>query len=145
LKTLRHFPSAETEWVLLKVMAEHDAKVRAAALGSLGWWEPLARGEVVAPMRRARLDRHADVRRAAEAAFARLGERQALQWFRLQFAGENSDPIHHAIQATADEGLVLLWPDLDRLADAEDGDVAYHACEALEQLRESMSVSGSLR
>src|SRR5262249_1373877 len=111
----------------------------------LGWWEPLCRTDVVAVMQRARHDRHADVRRAAEAAFARLGERQALQWFRLQFAGEKSDPIHHAIQATADEGLVLLWPDLDRLGDAEGGDWAYHACEALEQLRESLSVSNSLR
>src|SRR5207244_3321166 len=119
LKTLRHFPSAVAERVLITAMAERIPMVRAGALGSLGWWEPVARTEVVAAMRSARHDRHAEVRRAAEAAFARLGERQALQWFRLQFAGENSDPIHHAIQATADEGLVLLWPDLDRLADAE--------------------------
>lgn len=145
LKTLRHFPSADTERVLMKALSDRNPTVRAAALGSLGWWEPVERTAVVAAMRSARRDRNADVRRAAEAAFARLGERQALQWFRLQFAGENSDPIHHAIQTTADEGLVLLWPDLDRLADADDGDVAYHACEALEQLRESMSVSGSFR
>ena len=145
LKTLRHYPSEEAEHVLVKALADGSPSVRCAALGSLGWWEPVRRPEAVAAMRSARHDRHADVRRAAEAAFARLGERQALQWFRLQFTGENSEPIHHAIQVTADEGLVLLWPDLDRLADAEDGDVAYHACEALEQLRESLSVSGSLR
>jgi hypothetical protein len=145
LKTLRHFPSEDAERVLIKAMADRSATVRAAALGSLGWWEPVSRATAVAAMRTARRDRNADVRRAAEAAFARLGERLALQWFRLQFAGENSDPIHHAIQATADEGLMLLWPDLDRLADADDCDVAYHACEALEQLRESLSVSGSLR
>jgi hypothetical protein len=145
LKTLRQFPSEDAERVLIKAMADRSPAIRAAALGSLGWWEPMRRTEVVAVMRNARHDRNGDVRQAAEAAFARLGERKALQWFRLQFAGENSEPIHHAIQATADEGLMLLWPDLDRLADAEDEDVAYHACEALEQLRESLSVSGSLR
>jgi hypothetical protein len=33
---------------------------------------------------------------------------------------------------------MLLWPDLDRLADAEDADVAHHAREALERLCEDM-------
>jgi hypothetical protein len=32
----------------------------------------------------------------------------------------------------------LLWPDLDRLADAEDADVSQHAREALERLCEEM-------
>ena len=38
----------------------------------------------------------------------------------------------------AAEGLTLLWPDLDRLADAEDPDIAIHAREALERLSEEM-------
>ena len=38
----------------------------------------------------------------------------------------------------ADQGLFLLWPDLDRMADADDPDVAHHAREALERLCEDM-------
>ena len=38
--------------------------------------------------------------------------------------------------AVAAEGLTWLWPDLDQLADADDAEVAHHAREALEQLRE---------
>jgi hypothetical protein len=34
----------------------------------------------------------------------------------------------------------LLWPDLDRLADAEDLDVSFQAREALERLREDMEL-----
>jgi hypothetical protein len=86
-----------------------------------------------------------EVQNAAQAALARLGERHALQWFRQKFAGENVAMIHHAVQFVADEGILLLWPDLDRLADAENADVAYHACEALEQLRESCMFPASPR
>jgi hypothetical protein len=35
--------------------------------------------------------------------------------------------------------LILLWPDVDRLADSEAIDVALHACEALERLREELN------
>jgi hypothetical protein len=49
--------------------------------------------------------------------------------------------IHETIQLAASESLTLLWPDLDRLADAEDTDVAHHAREALERLREEMDSS----
>ncbi len=38
----------------------------------------------------------------------------------------------------AAEGLTLLWPDLDRLADSADEDVAHHARESLERLCEDM-------
>jgi HEAT repeat protein len=145
LSVLRHFPSPEAEGILLAAAREQKTEICTAGLGSLGWWEPLRREAVLACLHQARSDRRSEVRRAAEAALARLGERQALQWFRQQFSGECTDPIHHAIQLAADEGVLLLWPDLDHLADAEDADVAYHACEALEQMRESCSFSGSLR
>ena len=46
--------------------------------------------------------------------------------------------VYDTIQAIAAEGLTLLWPDLDRLADAEDSDVAHQACEALERLGEEL-------
>ena len=78
------------------------------------------------------------MRQAARAALARLGERQALQWFRQTLTSEDPQRVHETIQAVAVEGLTLLWPDLDRLADAEDADVAHHAREALERLCEEM-------
>ena len=142
LKVLRRFPSAEAESVLLQGArwARCPSARRPSAVLAGG---NRCRPDVLRALHAARHDAHADLRRAAEAALARLGERQALQWFRHQFAGEQTDPIHHAIQLAADEGVLLLWPELDRLADADDADVAYHACEALEQLREACTFSGS--
>ena len=67
----------------------------------------------------------------------RLG-RLALQWFRQNLTSEDVQRVHEGIQLVATEGLTLLWPDLDRLADAEDTDVAHHAREALERLCEEM-------
>jgi hypothetical protein len=145
LRALKQFPSERSEAILVRAAAGHDAGVIAAALASLGWWEPLRRAEVLACLQRCRFAPQPEVQNAAQAALARLGERHALQWFRQKFAGENPNSIHQAIQCVADEGILLLWPDLDRLADAEDGDVAYHACEALEQLRESCLYSASPR
>ena len=69
---------------------------------------------------------------------ARLGERQALQWFRQALNGDDSHRVHEAIHVVAAEGVFLLWPDLDRLADSSEPDVAYHAREALEQLNEEL-------
>ena len=87
----------------------------------------------------ARHDRGEEVRRAALAALARLGERRALATFRDALTAEIAAPVHEAIRRVADEGLTWLWPDLDRLADAEDADIALHAREALECLRENMT------
>ena len=79
------------------------------------------------------------MRLAAEAALARLGERRALQFFRQSLVGESDTPVAEAIRRVAAEGLTWLWPELDALADADDPEVALHAREALEQLREEMA------
>ena len=86
----------------------------------------------------ARRDPNAEVRQAARAALARLGERNALHWFRQTLTSEEPQRVHEGIEFVAAEGLTLLWPDLDRLADADDVDVAHHAREALERLCEEM-------
>jgi hypothetical protein len=138
LRALRGHPSAETEAFLLLAGSDWDPTYRAAAVSSLGWWEPLRRGEVLACLQQRRRDPNPEVRQAARAALARLGERQALQWFRQALTSEDGQHVHEAVQIVAAEGLTLLWPDLDRLADADDGDVAHHAREALEWLCEDM-------
>lgn len=145
LRALRHYASADAEAILLAAAKSRDAAVRTAALGSFGWWVPVNHNAVLARLKQARFDRVSAVLNAAQAALARLGERHALRWFRQQLAGECPEPIHRVIQLVAEEGILFLWPDLDSLADAEDGDIAFHACEALEQLNEDLSVSGSLR
>jgi hypothetical protein len=61
-----------------------------------------------------------------------------MQWFRQSLTSEDPHRVYETIQAIATEGLTLLWPDLDRLADAEDPEVALHAREALERLSEEM-------
>src|SRR5579875_3350570 len=81
LRTLRGHPSPQTEAFLLLAARDWDPAVRLSAVGSLGWWEPLQRSEVLLALQDARRDPNADVRQTARAALARLGERQALQWF----------------------------------------------------------------
>ncbi len=136
LRTLRGHPSEQTEAFLLEASGDWDPTFRAAALSSLGWWEPVRRGRVLATLQEARRDPNPDVRQRARAALARLGELQSLQWFRQALAGEDPQRVQETVQAVPAEGLTLLWPDLDRLADHEDLDIAYPAREALERLHE---------
>jgi hypothetical protein len=138
LRALRGHPSAETELLLLLAAADWDPTYRAAAFGSLGWWEPFRRPDVLGSLQQGRRDPSPEVRQAARAALARLGERQALQWFRQALTGEESQQVHEAIHVVAQEGLTLLWPDLDRLADSPDADIALHAREAVGRLFEEM-------
>jgi hypothetical protein len=138
LRAMRGHPSPQTESLLLLASRDWDPTYRAAAVSSLGWWEPLQRPEVLLTLQDARRDPNPDVRQAARAALARLGERQALLWFRQTLTSEDPHRVYDTIQAIAAEGLTLLWPDLDRLADAEDSDVAHHAREALERMGEEL-------
>jgi hypothetical protein len=138
LRALRGHPSAPTEAFLLLGARDWDPLYRAAAVSSLGWWEPLQRRDVLLALQEARRDTNPEVRQAARAALARLGERHALQWFRQTLTSEDAHRVHETIQIVAAEGLTLLWPDLDRLADAEDTDIANHARESLERLCEDM-------
>jgi hypothetical protein len=138
LLALRGHPSPETESLLLLAARDWDPTYRQAALGSLGWWEPFRRAEVLQQLQSGRRDPCAEVRQSARAALARLGERQALQWFRQGLVSEDLHRVHETIQVIAVEGLYFLWADLDRLADADDADVAHHAREALERLCEEI-------
>jgi hypothetical protein len=138
LRALRNFASSETETLLLQAARDWDPSYRTAAVGSLGWCEPFARRKVQDCLRQARRDVNHEVRASARAALARLGELQALQWYRLAITSQEPQRVHEAIQMVAQEQIVLLWPDLDRLAESENVDVALHACEALERLRENL-------
>jgi hypothetical protein len=139
LRALRGHCSRETEAFLLLATGDWDPACRAAAVSSLGWWEPLDHPQVSACLQGARHDPNFEVRQMARAALARLGERQALQWFRQCLTAQDAQRTHEAIQLIANEGLILLWPDLDHLSDSETVDVALHACEALERLHEELN------
>jgi HEAT repeat protein len=141
LRALRGHPSREAEAFLLLAARDWDPTYRAAAIGSLGWWEPVHRTEVLITLQQARHDPNPEVRQRARAALARLGERQALQWFRQALTSEESQRVHEAVLLVALEGITLLWSELDNLADSSDLDIAYHAREALERLCEEMSYS----
>jgi hypothetical protein len=93
---------------------------------------------VVECLRDCRCDPSPEVRQTARAALARLGERQALYWFRHALAADNVDSVHEAMHLIAAENIMMLWPDLDRLADSDNVDVAHHARETLEILSEEM-------
>jgi hypothetical protein len=139
LRAARGHPSSDMETFLLLAARDWDPLYRAAAIGSLGWWEPIHGVEVRLCLQDARREPNPEVRQAARAALARLGERQALAWFRQALTGEDPQRVHEAIQVVAAEGLTLLWPDLDHLADSEDLEIAHNAREALERLREDMN------
>jgi hypothetical protein len=138
LHALHGHAAPETEALLLLAAHDWDPTFRAAAVGSLGYWEPFRRAEVLLHLQEARRDPSPEVRQAARAALARLGERQALQWFRQGLGSEDTQRVHETIQVIAAEAITFLWPDLDRLADADDVDVAHHAREALERLSEDL-------
>jgi hypothetical protein len=138
LRALRGHGSLQTETFLVLAASDWDPTFRAAAVSSLGWWEPYRRAKVVDCLGQARHDPNPEVRQFARSALARLGERAALQWFRNNLTGEDTRNVHESIQLAAQEGLTLLWPELDHLADADDPDVAQHARETLERLREEM-------
>ncbi|MBV9124910.1 MAG: HEAT repeat domain-containing protein [Planctomycetes bacterium] len=138
LRALRGHPSRETEAFLLLATRDWDPTYRAAAVSSLGWWEPLRRQQVLACLQEGRHDPSPEVRQQARAALARIGERQALQWFRQALTSEDLQRVHEALQVVAVEGLFFLWPDLDRLADADDLEIAHHARETLERMSEDL-------
>ncbi len=82
LRALRGHPSTQTEALLLLASRDWDPTYRAAAVSSLGWWEPVQRSDVLLTLQNARRDPNPEVRQAALAALARLGERHSLGWFR---------------------------------------------------------------
>jgi HEAT repeats len=140
LYSLRGHPSVETERFLMLACQDWDPLIRIAALGSLGWWEPLLPGEMRACLGKCRRDPSPDVRQTARAALARLGERASLHWFRQALLADDPHQVAEAAHVIANEGLTLLWPELDRLLDA-DADVALHAREAVERMAEEMEHS----
>jgi hypothetical protein len=138
VRSLRGHPSRETERFLLLAAKDWDPAYRAAAFGSFGWWEPLLETPMRQILEDGRRDPSPEVRQAARAALARLGERAALHWFRQGLAADDLASVQETVQVIAREGLTLLWPDLDRLADAEAPEIAQLAREALERMAEEM-------
>ena len=143
LRSLRGHPSVDTEKFLVLACHDWDPLVRVAALGSLGWWEPYLSIEVRECLARCRRDPSPEVRQTARAALARLGERGSLHWFRQALLADDPHQVAEAAHVIADEGLTLLWPDLDRLLDTDHADVALHAREAVERLSEEMEQTRS--
>ncbi len=142
LYALRGHASVEAEQVLLMATYDWDPAYRAVAYGSLGWWEPLLPNQTRASLRVGRRDLNPVVRQAARAAAARLGERLSLHWFRHALTADGGTALFEAVQVAANEGLVLLWPELDRLAESPNLELALHAREATERLAEDMERQG---
>lgn len=135
---MRGHPSLETERFLILAARDWDPLYRVAACSSLGWWEPIAQPLVRQSLEEGRRDPSPEVRQAARAALARLGERESLHWFYQGLKSEEPGNTQEAIRLIASEGLTLLWPDLDRLADSPNPEIAQVAREALERLSEDM-------
>ena len=71
LHALRGHPSLEAEQVLLLASSDWDPTYRAAAFGSVGWWEPILVKQIRTSLRAGRRDPNPVVRQAARAAAAR--------------------------------------------------------------------------
>ncbi len=138
LYAMRGFASSTNEQFLLVAAHDWDPTYRTEAINSLCWWEPYARAEVLLHLQAARFDHNANVRHAARAALARMGERQALQWFRQALQSEHKPCVIEAMQSIAEQGITLLWPDLDRIVDTEEPEIAFIAREAIELMHEDL-------
>ncbi len=135
LDLLRRFPGHPAEKVLLMCAKSKDPKLRSSALRNLGWWEPMDRPAVLGALRLgAAAKKPAEVRWVAKAALARLGERKSLNSFRSLLYSEDQSKVHLGIQTVGNEGISLLWPDLDQLRDSNNEGISYHAWEATEKL-----------
>lgn len=135
LDLLRQFPGGQTEKILLLCAKSADPAMRRAALRNLGWWEPVDRPSVLGTLRKsASMEKKGEVRWAAKAALARLGERKSLNSLRSLLFSEDISKVHLGIHTVGNEGVSLLWPDLDQLMDSDDEEVSYHAWEATEKL-----------
>jgi hypothetical protein len=138
LAALRGHACHESERALLRAVASSNSTLRSAAAGSFGWWPPCDPDRVVRALRVARTDPDTDIRRAAVAALARLGERAALSEVAAGLHSEESAIRVETAARIAAEELTWLWPDLETAAVANDLDTALAASEALEQLRERL-------
>ena len=135
LDLLRQFPGGQSEKILLLCAKSADPAMRRAAVRNLGWWEPVDRSSVLGTLRKsAAMEKTSEVRWAAKAALARLGERKSLNSLRSLLFSEDIAKVHLGIHTVGNEGVSLLWPDLDQLMDSEDEEVSYHAWEATEKL-----------
>ena len=137
LDALGRLGGAKAEVVLLEALHDFDPTYRRAAAAAFGWREPVDRARVRAALHIARTDSTSEVKYAARAALARLGEVQSLQMFRRGLESEDLNQRLVSIHAIASENIGLLWPDLDALADADDPVVSHHAREAVAQLAEA--------
>jgi len=137
-KCLRHHPGIEAENCLLELANCGDSSVVQEALTSLGWWEPVNRPEVLKTLHRMRNEAKLEISFAATAALARLGERKSLQSLAKNLLSDDPLTIHQTIHTISTQGISLLWPGLDQLADSADADVAIHAREALAHLSEDL-------
>ncbi|MSU77481.1 MAG: HEAT repeat domain-containing protein [Gemmataceae bacterium] len=143
LLSLRGHPSVETEPFLLIAAQDWDPRIRMSAVSSLGWWEPIVGAAVRACLVQYKRDPCPEVSQTARAALARLGERGSLHWFRQTLFSDDTRQVIEASLLIARECLTLLWPDLDRLVDSDNSDIALHASEAIQCLAEEMEQSRS--
>ena len=137
-KCLRHHPGIEAENCLLELANSGDSMVVQEALTSLGWWEPVNRLEVLKILHKMRKDAKLEISSAATAALARLGERKSLQSLARNLLSDDPLTVHQTIHTISTQGISLLWPELDQLADSANADVAIHAREALAHLSEDL-------
>jgi hypothetical protein len=138
LQSLRGHACPEAEAVLLRAASLNEDQFRQAAASSLGWWPPFDPDMTVRTLRVLRTDPCPETRRAAVSALARLGERAALDEVRGELASEEPGIRISAAHRIAREELSWLWPELQDVAESEEGETALAAVEALETLREHM-------
>lgn len=135
-KILKKHPCPEAENFLLEMGQTSSAELLVMVLSSIGWWEPHNFQATKLFLDRLRNHRNMEIRFAANAALARLGERKALDWLRFNLNNADINLVHQTIHVVSTQGICLLWPELDSLVEAPDLDIAMHAREAIANLSE---------
>lgn len=137
LHSLRGHPSPRTEAMLCRtVRTDGDPCVRIAAVRSLGWWEPLDRESVRDCLRMGLSDNDVRMRQGARFALARLGNISALNILRIMLEQEPPDRLHLLLEELAEEGIVILWPEVAEMMHRRDSGIASHARETLARMSE---------
>ena len=124
LIALRNHPGEETEQLLLAGARSADTLIRSSAISSLGWWEPIVEKQCRCICRMpATMAKGQSATPPAPPSPASANGKLCNGSARGSDS-ENRHIVMESIQAIADEGITLLWPELDRLVDEEEPELA---------------------
>jgi hypothetical protein len=137
IRQLRWLPRPENQLLVAGILTQTNLAWQREAIATLAWEED----DLVPPLRE-RLERevnadNSDLRDVARMTLARMGHRSSLQWLRNRLDPKDQSVAHQTLEAIADHGITLLWPEIDLLIEIAEPPLAMHAIDVVERFREA--------